>query len=140
SGATHELLRIYSTPTHDDPGAGFGSGLAVVPDADADGIEDILVGARWGTLPGFPENSGAAYLVSGATGKAIRSLGSPRPRADGWFGTSVASVPDINGDGRVEFVIGAPGEFIFRDDRQAYVFLSCRADYNADSRLDSADF
>src|SRR5690606_31104719 len=31
SGATHELLRFYSTPTHDDPGAGFGTGLAVVP-------------------------------------------------------------------------------------------------------------
>jgi hypothetical protein len=44
---------------------------------------------------------------------------------DGRFGEAVAGLPDCNGDGRGDFVVGAPHEdpgFASRDNGRAYVY------------------
>jgi hypothetical protein len=86
----------------------FGGSIASVPDCNGDGIADVLVGA-----PNEGElfaSSGKAYLYSGANGVLLQDFVSPHEEADGNFGESVAGVPDVNGDGRGDLLIGAPDE------------------------------
>jgi len=75
----------------------FGSALALVPDADADGAADLLVGA-----PG----EGRAHLVSGADGSRLRALAGDASEAFGW---SVGA--RRTDDGAVEHAVGS----VFRD-------------------------
>jgi hypothetical protein len=109
----------------------FGTAVAGVGDIDADGVGDLLVGA-----PGDDDGAaqaGAAYLLflnSNGTVKAEQKLsaaagGFTGPlAADDRFGAAVAGIGDVNGDGIVDLMIGAPG----RDDGgsgrgAAYVLL-----------------
>jgi hypothetical protein len=92
----------------------FGSAVAFVPDADGDSRGDLVVGAPrvHHAQYGEPANAGRAYLISGATGRSLRHFRSPIVTAAGFpsqfFGTSVGGVPDLNGDGRGDVVVGAP--------------------------------
>ncbi len=100
-GQVVELLS--PTPTY---GGGFGYPVAAVPDADGDGHEDIAVGAFEDRSP---THRGFAHLFSGATGQAIHSFWSPTPPplGGGDFGRAVAGVPDVDGDGFGDVVVGA---------------------------------
>ena len=58
--------------------------------------------------------SALIFCVSMAEVRAqVRELASPRDQETGIFGTSVAGLPDVDGDGYGDVVVGAPGE---RDD------------------------
>ncbi len=107
SGATGLLLDTLFSP---DPMSGdnFGAAVAAVPDTDGDGLDDLLIGA----FAGMHENirSGRAYLFSGATRALLHTLDSPDPKNFGDFGEAVAGVPDVDGDGRGDLLIGAPQE------------------------------
>lgn len=85
-----------------EAGARFGAALASVPDASGDGAADFLVGA-----PGADSGRGEALLVSGTNGALLLRLAGSGP-IDG-FGAAVAGLSDANGDGRGDFVVGAPG-------------------------------
>ncbi len=87
----------------------FGSDVDGIPDVDGDGFDDIVVGAS-GESGGGVDDSGRAYIFSGATGLLIRAHSSPTDTVDGAYGAEVAGVPDINGDGRGDYIIGAPLE------------------------------
>jgi hypothetical protein len=109
SGATGALLRHVSPP-NDETDQDFGECLAGVADLDGDGRGEILVGSP-GADPDFsPNDAGRAYLYSGATGMRLRTLASPTPMANGSFGDDVAAIDDLDGDGRGELIVGAPGE------------------------------
>ena len=95
--------------------AGFD--IASVGDVNGDGLADLLVGAPLAGGPDdAPQADGAAYLVLGRRERrdidlAAPSFGGARITAPGehsWLGHSVASLPDLDGDGRRELVIGAP--------------------------------
>ncbi|MBI5763703.1 MAG: FG-GAP repeat protein [Planctomycetes bacterium] len=101
----HQLL----SPTSESSGY-FGISVAGVPDTDGDGFGDLLVGAKLENPPGTPNDSGRAYLYSGKTGTLLRGFSSPNPQADGRFGWGVGAVPDVNGDGRGDIIVGAPLE------------------------------
>ena len=77
----------------------FGEALAVVSDADADGISDILIGnsRSWGT----------AYLYSGLTGLLIRDWTAAGIPGIYEMGCSVAEAGDVNADGTPDFIFGA---------------------------------
>ncbi|MDQ3740437.1 MAG: integrin alpha, partial [Actinomycetota bacterium] len=65
---------------------------------------------------GATVGGGEAYVVFGRPGRAEIDLASPDfggiritgAESYAWFGRAVATVPDVNGDGRDELVIGAP--------------------------------
>ncbi len=88
----------------------YGSALARVGDLNGNGCIDVVVGA-----PGVEKKRdwpGEAYLLHGSRTGLVQSTGW---RAVGWragaaFGDSVAGVGDVNGDGRPDLLIGAPGQ------------------------------
>jgi len=104
SGRTGQLLRMW---TGSAAGDFFGHSVAGAGDIDKDGAGDIIVGApnnhRFGT------KAGLARLLSGATGRAIRSTyGSPGDL----LGHSVANAGDLNKDGTPDQIVGANQFFV----------------------------
>lgn len=92
----------------------FGKSVAGVPDVTGDGLGDVLVGAELaepndGGAP-TPTDAGRVYVYSGATGALYATLWSHDQTQEGHFGQSLAGLPDIDGDGRGEIVVGAPYE------------------------------
>ncbi len=95
----------------DGLGFKFGWDVAYAGDINNDGIDDLIVGA-----PGALNNRGRAYLFYGGNipdGISIASTIADRildgPTANGFYGTSVAGIGDINKDGYGDVLVGAPG-------------------------------
>lgn len=81
----------------------FGLAVALLDDHDGDGVADIAVGA-----PG-PESGGALGSVrffSGATGALLGELVGDEPGAG--FGSVLANLGDLDGDGCAELGLGLP--------------------------------
>ncbi len=76
-------------------------------DADGDGRGDLLVGAYREGPSGSPFAAGRAYLFSGASSMLLLELASANEESSGQFGWSVAGVPDTDGDGRSDLLVGA---------------------------------
>ncbi len=102
----------------------FGASVAGAGDVNGDGFDDVIVGAY--RFDGGYFDGGRAFVFSGSsTGP------SPIPAwtADGglpgaWFGYSVASAGDVNGDGYADVIIGARlYENPQVDEGRAYVYL-----------------
>jgi hypothetical protein len=90
------------------PYAGFGASLAV-GDVDADGVDDLIVGAPHASVRAG--GAGAVVVLGGS--RSFDTLGTEHAvltysslRAGARLGTAVATVP---GNGRDEIVAGAPG-------------------------------
>jgi hypothetical protein len=102
SGADGHLIRRIDGPNQNDQ---FGFSVASIGDLDGDGVRDILAGSpNHDGPPG--SNSGAVFVISGATGGPIfDTFGS---MAQATYGTAVAAVGDVDGDLFPDFVAGAP--------------------------------
>ncbi len=103
AGIDGTLLWRFDTPPH------AGDSMNVVdlgPDADGDGLGDVVVGAATARPEGM-EEAGSAWLVSGATGAAVAEWSGGEAHA--LFGQRVSLGADSDGDGRADVVIGAPG-------------------------------
>ncbi len=108
------VVRIYSggtgMPIRDMEGsyvsnAGFGTVLVPAGDWNGDGVPDLVIGSPTYAYEGTP---GLVQVFSGATGQPIFWL---LPQVPGTaFGRSVAVLPDRDGDGRPELLVGDPGE------------------------------
>ncbi len=90
-----------------------GYGLAADGDVDGDGVDDLLIGAPYNNATGGGGVEGGVYLV---TGRASWSGVSGTDDADAFFmaagddellGAAVALVPDLDGDGCDEILIGS---------------------------------
>lgn len=81
--------------------ARLGSGLAGVGDVDADGFDDVAVGAP---RAGF--NAGAAWVYSGADGSELHDL--VGTQAFVFFGQDIAPAGDLDADGHADFVVASP--------------------------------
>ncbi len=105
--------------------AGDQSGVSVssAGDVNADGIDDLVIGALFADPNGT--NSGESYVVFGAPGVGaggtleLSSLDGANGfvingiDAYDWSGTSVSSAGDVNGDGIDDLVIGAYHPFTY---------------------------
>ena len=78
--------------------------MAGVPDADGDGKMDVLIGAHYWNKPSSLQ-AGKAYLYSGTSYNLIRAH--EGEFGGDLFGWAVAGVPDTNGDGRGDYLVGA---------------------------------
>lgn len=104
-------------------GLSLGYAVTAVADANGDGRADFAVGApRFFTLDA-PER-GAVHLFSGANGALLHTR--QGDSAGDHLGFALASVGDANGDGRGDYVAGAPDDITWfgpvRLDGSAFVF------------------
>lgn len=105
-GATGLLIRRYLST--DNPSVQFGLSATGISDLDGDGRGDIVV-ADHAFNAAFTQQ-GKIYIFSGATGTLIRTVVSPIAQNNGHFGESLAAVPDTNGDGIADLIVGARQE------------------------------
>jgi len=103
SGRDGSVLRTYSPP---EPAGSFGWYVARLDDLDGDGRPDLAVGAP------FAKNEGGAkvgrvWAFSSASGRALHHWQGTDPR--GGFGEVLAAIGDLDGDGKGEIVVAAPG-------------------------------
>lgn len=93
--------------------AGFS--VAGAGDVNADGLADLIVGARFAGPSAPSDLRGAAYVVFGRSSTAtieLASLGTGGFRINGaqasdWLGYSVAPAGDLNADGKADVAVGA---------------------------------
>jgi hypothetical protein len=85
----------------------LGWSIAVLPDVDGDGVDDIVAGARYAdTARGA--DAGRAVVFSGVDGSVIADLVDPQGAAGDQLGYAVVSASDPSGDGVPEILVGAP--------------------------------
>ncbi|MFK5956433.1 MAG: FG-GAP-like repeat-containing protein [Planctomycetota bacterium] len=82
----------------------MGESVSSAGDVNGDGFDDVIVGAAYAQIIG-PGEVGSAFVYSGADGSVLfqwnGQVSSDR------FGVSVSSAGDVNGDGIVDFIVGA---------------------------------
>jgi hypothetical protein len=101
---------VFVGQMHDDQ---FGWSVAGAGDMDADGWDDVLVGARMhctdaALCPGSAYARGRAYVYRGGTVMSANpALVLDGDAANDWFGHTVAAAGDLNGDGRADIAVGS---------------------------------
>jgi hypothetical protein len=95
------------TLTGEAAGDYFGYSLASAGDVNGDGYADVIVGAYLNNAGGT--HPGRAYIYFGSPGgiNNITPVTLTGEEAGGYFGYSVASAGDVNGDGYSDVIVGA---------------------------------
>jgi hypothetical protein len=114
-------------------------------------VTDLAVGARYDD--GGGNNRGAVYVVllnSNGTARRLHKIadsagGGPSLADADLFGRSIASIGDLDGDGRIDLAVGAErddtGGAVGANRGALYVmFLTPPGDYDLDSDVDGNDF
>ncbi|MDW8438348.1 MAG: integrin alpha, partial [Chloroherpetonaceae bacterium] len=86
----------------------FGDAVASAGDVNGDGYGDVIVGAPY--YDNFHIDEGAAFVYHGSASglSATPNWMAESNDAGAWFGASVASAGDVNGDGFSDVIVGAP--------------------------------
>ncbi|HUE30436.1 MAG TPA: FG-GAP-like repeat-containing protein, partial [Verrucomicrobiae bacterium] len=103
SGKDGSVLRTYSPP---EAAGSFGWYVARLDDLDGDGRPDLGVGAPFAT-DAEGAKVGGAWVLSSASGRELFHWKGTDRR--GGFGNVVSAAADLDGDGKGEVVVAAPG-------------------------------
>ncbi|MBV6479508.1 MAG: hypothetical protein HGGPFJEG_02282 [Ignavibacteria bacterium] len=83
----------------------FGCSVTVAGDVNGDGYSDVIIGAY-----GYVSSKGRAYLYfGGASMNNTADVILTGEISGDYFGASVSSAEDVNGDGYSDVIIGSPG-------------------------------
>ena len=127
--------------------AQFGISVATGSDVNGDGYSDVIVGARF--YDNGQTNEGRVYVYHGSASglSATANWTAESDQANAWFGYSVSTAGDVNGDGYSDIVVGAHlfdnGE---ADEGRVFVYhgsasgLSLSANWTAESDQAVASF
>ncbi len=88
--------------------ASFGGAVATAGDINGDGYSDVIVGAY--RYDGEATDEGRVYLFRGSPDALSSTVGlnlDPTDQASAFFGSSVKSAGDVNGDGYTDVIIAA---------------------------------
>jgi hypothetical protein len=112
--------------------ARFGEAVGTAGDVNGDGYSDLVVGASGYSNGQTYEGAAFVYLGS-ATGPTISPTWTAESdQDDAWFGQSVGTAGDVNGDGYSDVIVGA---YLYdngqKDQGRAYVYPGSAAGLNA---------
>jgi len=104
SGRAEAQQALITTLAGDEPFSQFGSVVARAGDVDADGVEDIVVGAPSADVGGWLR--GKAWVFSGADHSALHLFTGTTDLYE--LGTAVDGAGDVNDDGYADVIVGEP--------------------------------
>ena len=98
------------TAESDQEASAFGYSVSTAGDVNGDGFADVIVGA-----PQYDNGQvwqGRAFVYYGSeSGLATTSAWTAESdQAEAWFGLSVSTAGDVNGDGYADVIVGAPAQ------------------------------
>ncbi len=120
-------LLLTLAPPQSSGNSAFGWSVAGPGDLNKDGIPDILVGAPYTTV-GKIAVQGRAHVFNGKDGTLLYTLDDPQPVAGEVFGWRVAAGGDLNKDGVLDLLIGAPYKDIGTNPAQGVALVFNGAD------------
>lgn len=122
SSNTGNLIRQIDDPDPRDDNW-FGTYFKLLPDRNSDGKPEIITWAYEATQPGFSGyNQGVAYIFSSADGSLLNTIFTPNPENNGYFGSTVCTMGDLDGDSTYEIVIGSQETYQYSHDEKVYIF------------------
>ncbi len=116
----------FNDPTP-HPSEDFGTSSAGIGDVAGDGRTEVLIGAYGPHNPGTNQDViNDVHIFSALSEQSLQTIQAPDQQPGLGFGTAVAPLGDLNGDGFLDFAVGAglwdgPGR---EDQGRIYVFRS----------------
>jgi len=112
SGGLHTSAAWYVDG--DDASGFFGTSVATAGDVNADGYDDVIIGASHHTVHWVLEGVayawyGSATGLSPSSGPADADWSCAGGQGEAYFGRSVSTVGDVQGNGYAAVIVGAPG-------------------------------
>ena len=127
----------------------FGHSVSAAGDLNNDGLDDLVVGARYANANG--NNSGRSYVLFGSSQKwsaefdladidGINGFTIDGEAAEDSAGQSVSNAGDVNGDGIDDLIVGAYGNDVNGDySGRSYVVFGSAANWPINFQLSSID-
>jgi hypothetical protein len=105
------------------PYASFGWAVGTAGDVNGDGYDDVIIGAGSLAHPQYAEGGAYVYHGSAAGLSTGADWSAEGNRSGAYFGSSVGTAGDVNGDGYADVIAGAAGAGVVR----AYAYYGSAA-------------